>query len=173
MCERFRVPLEAANVDCSLVQDEWDDMVDYGKRFLNLVQDDYKVNWWKLFNAVDASKWANVLKVIELLFCLPLSNGHLERVFSQIKLIKNNRRTCLRENTLDQLIWINVEGLPLSEWDSSYALNLWLKDKTRRLNRRDTPKPSTLQPDSSDEDENNADAFTLDGWDEWIAETNN
>ncbi len=27
-CERFRVPLEAANVDCSLVQDEWDDMVE-------------------------------------------------------------------------------------------------------------------------------------------------
>ena len=70
VCERFRVPLESANMDCSLVQEEWDDMVDYGKRFLNLVQDDYKVNWWKLFNSVDASKWSNVLKVMELLFFL-------------------------------------------------------------------------------------------------------
>ena len=73
--EQFRVPLESANMDCSLVQEEWDDMVDYGKRFLNLVQDDYNVNWWKLFNSVDASKWSNVLKVVELLFGLPLSNG--------------------------------------------------------------------------------------------------
>ena len=110
ICERFAVPLEHANVDCSMVQEEWDDMVDYGKRFLNLVQDDYKVIWWKLFNAVDSKNWTNVLTVVELLFCLPVSNGHLERVFSQIKLIKNNRRTCLRENTLDQLIRINVEG---------------------------------------------------------------
>ena len=123
----------------SLVQDEWDDMVDYGRRFLNLVQDDYKINWWKLFNAVDANKWTNVLTVIELLFCLPLSNGHLERFFSQIKLIKNNRRTCLRENTLDQLIRIYVEGPPLSEWDASCALDLWFQDKTRRLNRKDSP----------------------------------
>ena len=44
VCERFHVPLESADVDCSLVQ-EWDDMVDYGKTFLNLVQDDYKMNW--------------------------------------------------------------------------------------------------------------------------------
>ena len=168
VCQRFCVPLETANVDCSLVQSEWDDMVDYGKRYLNLVQDDYKINWWKIFNAVDAKKWANVLKVIELLFCLPVSNGHLERVFSQIKLIKNNRRTCLRESTLDQLIRINVEGPPLSEWDSSFALNLWLKEKSRRLNQKETRTPrstsSTMIPDSSD------DEFTLDGWEEWISD---
>jgi hypothetical protein len=82
ICERFSVPLESAKTDCSLVQGEWDNMVDYGKTYLNLVQDDYKLNWWKLFNAVDAKKWTNVLAVVELLFCLPLSNGQLERVFS-------------------------------------------------------------------------------------------
>jgi hypothetical protein len=38
--ERFSVPLESAKTDCSLVQGEWDDMVDYGKTYLNLVQDD-------------------------------------------------------------------------------------------------------------------------------------
>lgn len=41
--KRFRAPLENTNVDCSVIQDEWDDMIDYGKRFLNSVQDDY---WW-------------------------------------------------------------------------------------------------------------------------------
>ena len=68
-------------MDCSLVQEEWDHMVEYGRTFLYLVQDDYKINWWKLFNSVDASKWSNVLRVIELLFCLPVSNGHLEKSF--------------------------------------------------------------------------------------------
>ena len=65
--------------------------------------------------------------VVELLFCLPVSNGHLEQVFSQLKLIKVNRRTSLREDTLDQLIRINVEGPPLSKWDASCALQLWEK----------------------------------------------
>ena len=113
VCQRFQVPLESAQVDCSLIQGEWDDMIDYAKRYLNLVQQDYKVVWWKLYNSVDAKQWTNVLAVIELLFCLPISNGPLERMFSQLKLIKDNRRTCLGEDTLDQLIRINVETPPL------------------------------------------------------------
>ena len=172
ICKRFAVPLEGSNVDCSLVQEEWDDMVDYGKRFLNLVQDDYRVNWWKIFNAVDAKKWTNVLTLVELLFCLPVSNGHLEQVFSQIKLIKTNRRTCLGENTLDQLIRINVEAPPLSEWDASCALDLWLQDKTRRLNRasssRSTHSKSTTPGDNDSPSGDNGSDFTLEGWEEWI-----
>ena len=83
---RFRLPLEKAGVDCSSLQDEWDDLVDYAKRYLDLVRDDYRVIWWKLFNSADAKKWGNILTVVELLFCLPISNGRVERVFSQLKL---------------------------------------------------------------------------------------
>ena len=97
ICQRFRIPLEATSVDCSAIQEEWDDMVDYGRKYLNLVQEDYKVLWWKLFSAVDPEQWRNVLSVVELLFCLPMSNGHLEQVFLQLKLIKVNRRTCLEK----------------------------------------------------------------------------
>ena len=168
VCERFHVSLESANVDCSLVQEEWDHMVEYGRTFLNLVQDDYKINWWKLFNSVDASKWSNVLRVIELLFCLPVSNGHLERVFSQIKLIKNNRRTCLNENTLDELVRINVEGPPLSKWDSSFALDMWLKDKARRVNRKDSTSPTSAVPSTFDDSQTDP-VINLDGWEEWTS----
>ena len=82
VCVRFLVPLENANVDCSLVMDEWDDLLDYAKRYLNLTQEDYTIIWWKIFSASDAKKWTNILSVVELLFCLSVSNGHLERVFS-------------------------------------------------------------------------------------------
>ena len=53
---RFRTPQEHAKVDCSVLQQEWDDMVDYTKRYmyLNLVQEDYSVLWWKLFNSLTA-----------------------------------------------------------------------------------------------------------------------
>jgi hypothetical protein len=73
---------------------------------------------------MDSSQWSNVLAAIELLFCLPMANGRLERVFSQLTLIKTNRRTNLGEDSLDYLVRVNVEGLPLSEWDASRAFEL-------------------------------------------------
>jgi hypothetical protein len=68
---RFLVPLENAGVECSLLKQEWDDIVDYAKRYLHLVEDDYKVIWWKLYNVPDAKNWTNILAVVELLFCFP------------------------------------------------------------------------------------------------------
>ena len=53
ICQWFCLPLDKAGVDRSLVKEEWDDIVDYSKQYLNLVQDEYKVVWWKLFNAFD------------------------------------------------------------------------------------------------------------------------
>ena len=58
---RFRAPLEKAGVDCSLIQQEWEDIIDFAKCYLNLVQENYTVIWWKLFNAVDACNWQNIL----------------------------------------------------------------------------------------------------------------
>ena len=79
-----------------------------------------------------------MLAVIELLFCLPImANEHLERVFSQLKLIKTNRRTNLGEDSLDYLVRVNVEGPPLSEWDASRAFELWQHAKIGRVNRKD------------------------------------
>ena len=66
-------------VDLSLVQGEWDDMVEYTMTHLNLVQEDYKVIWWKLFNCADTKKWSNVLALTELLFCLSMANQQLDK----------------------------------------------------------------------------------------------
>ena len=112
-----------------------------------------------------------MLAIIELLFCLPMANGRLERVFSQLKLIKNDRRTCLKEDTLDQLVRINVEGPPLSNWDASGAFELWMKVKVRRVNqqlpqRHSTPTPVTINLD--DDDDAGLKTFSFDDWEEWI-----
>ena len=71
-----------------------------------------------------------LLRKPKLTFIWPLAEW---RVFSQLKLIKNNQCTCLHENTLDHLLRINVEGPPLSDWDPTHALELWYVDKSRRL----------------------------------------
>ena len=38
---RFEIPLQKAQVDIALLEEEWEDMAEYAKRYLNLVQEDY------------------------------------------------------------------------------------------------------------------------------------
>lgn len=172
VCAKFLVPLETSNVDCSLVREEWNDMVEYACQYLNIVTEDYKAIWWKLFNAVDSHKWTNVLAVIELLFCLPVANGHLERVFSQLKLIKSSRRTCIGEDTLDYLIRVNVEGPPLSQWDASVALELWSKEKARRVNQKESKAHQSQSGVSQEETLSSETSESLQQvWEDWIADT--
>ena len=121
LAERFAVPLQEAKVNCALLEQEWEDMVYYAKEYINLVQDPYRVVWWKLSNSPDATKWTNILTLVELTFCIPLSNGHVERCFSQLKLTKTNRRVSLGEDRLDQILHIVIDGPPFEKpprlWD--------------------------------------------------------
>ena len=95
---KFSVPLENAGVDTSLVCEEWKDMLEYAKQYLNLVQEPSEVIWWKLFNASYSSRWSNVLCLVQLLFCIPMSNGHVERT----SLFSNS----LRQSTATALVKI-------------------------------------------------------------------
>ena len=61
---RLEIPLQKAQVDIALLEEEWEDMAEYAKRYLNLVQEDYRMIWWKLFNSVDSKKWANILSLV-------------------------------------------------------------------------------------------------------------
>ena len=89
LTKRSTVPLQNAGVEISFIAEEWHDLLDYAKRYLNLVRDSIQVVWWKLFNAACSSKWSNVLFLIELLFCIPIANGHVEQMFSHLKHIKS------------------------------------------------------------------------------------
>jgi len=44
----------------------------------------------------------NIPALVELLFSIPVANGHVERNFSILKLIKSDRRSCLSEDLLSQ-----------------------------------------------------------------------
>ena len=165
---RFSAHLEKAKVDCSALEEEWDDLIDYAKRYLNLVQDEYQVIWWKLFNGVDAKKWSNLLTLVELLFCLPMSNGRVERAFSQLKLIKTERRTCLGEGRLDSLVRIAVDAPPLAKWNASGAVQRWWTDKKRRQGKdiRAPAKPTTHATTSETIEDQFA--LSLEDWETWL-----
>ena len=167
VCSWLAIPLEKAGVDCYLALGEWNDMVEYAKTHLDLVTQDYKAVWWKLYNGGFASKWQNILAIVELLFCLPLSNGHLERLFSQLKLIKTNRRVCLSEDTLGALLRINNDGPPLAQWDAIGVMQLWWSSKNRRLDGTTASRKNRSSELCSSQSES---GLLLEEWEEWIGE---
>jgi len=159
----FQKPLEKAGINTTLMQEEWDDMIDYAKRYLNLVQEDYTRIWWKLFNSTVSAKWTNILGLVNLLFCIPASNGKIERGFSLLKQIKTVIRTSISGQRLDELLRI-AGGPPLCQWNPTAAMNLWWKDKCRR-----TPSDTrAAQKSPIPEEDPKSDSFSLEEWEKWI-----
>ena len=117
-------------------------MVSYAKQYVNLIQNSYKKVWWKLYNCTDTFKWNNIQSLVELVFVLPLSNGHVERCSSQLKFTKSDRISCLKQDRLDNLLRIMIERPPLDKWNSDKAIHLWWGDKTCQVNRSETSQPS-------------------------------
>ena len=163
---RFAIPLQEAGVNSSQLQDEWEDIVFFAKQYINLVQNSYKIVWWKLFNSPDAPKWKNILTLVEL-FSILLSNGRLECCFSQLKITKTDRRASLKEDSLDHLLRIRIEGPPLEEWNPSKAMGLWWADKPRRVNRSQSATTSATSSDVAEE-ECAAATWTFADWDSWL-----
>ena len=164
LAKRFAEPLQDAQVNCALLQQEWDDLVFYAKQYINLTKDSYRIVWWKLFNSPDAKKW---LALVELIFVLPLSNGAVEQSFSQLKLVKTNRRTALGEDTLDDCLRIKLEGPPLEDWDPTTAVGLWWSDKNRRVDSKGRSSRSASAAAASDADAQE-DQFTCSDWENWF-----
>ena len=77
------------------------------------------------------AEWLNVLILARLLFSLPVSNGKLERTFSQVNLIKCNKRTSLGNYALNDLLTLNADKVPLQEFSPKAAINLWWDTKAR------------------------------------------
>ena len=113
-----------------------DSLVHYAVQYISLSTLEYRAVWWRLFHAPDASEWANAMVLIELLFSLPASNGKVERVFSELNVIKSNKRVHLNNDTLDDLLTISASNETLEDFDPDPAVNLWWNDKVRRPNQK-------------------------------------
>ena len=178
----FREPLAAKNICFISIPDELEEAVTYARKYLSINQESYQKVWYKLYISPDSAKWPNVLKLCELLFSLPFSNAYVERMFSYLKIIKTDRRTNLKPDTMSDLLDIQVEGPPLDNYSPDQAVKLWWEDctTTRRVNQAprneykaravpdsqsELPGPSTASERQHDDVE--AVTLSLEDWDEW------
>ena len=58
-----------------------------------------------------------------------------ERTFSQLKIIKTEKRSLLNNEQLDELLRLNTDVIPLANFDANPSINLWWKEKRRRVNQ--------------------------------------
>ena len=164
----FREPLEAKNACLASLNDEVDEVVDFCRKYLDVLEDYTKV-WYKLHITPDARNWPNVLLLSQLLFSLPFTNSIVERAFSTMKVVKTNRRTSLLTSTLDNLMEINVEGPTPENFNADGAVQLWWLDCTRRPNqsarKEYRPRVTKNPPSESSSSDSEQEEFALDEWD--------
>lgn len=173
--KRFKVPLESAGVDIEQLPGEFHELVLHATQFISLSTMGYQAVWWRLFHAPNASEWSNSLTLVRLLLTLPVSNGKLERVFSTLTMIKVDKRSLLGNDTLDDLLVLNTDHIPLKEFNPDRSIRMWWNAKARRLNQHPrkvykTNKKSTSrdQDDTCSADsQDTGNNLLLDDWDEF------
>jgi len=174
---RFTIPLEGASIDCTKIQEEFKVMAQYAVQFVSLSTLEYRSVWWRLFHSPSSSEWSNVLGLVTLLLSIPASNGKLERAFSQMNIIKTSKRSLMSNDSLDDLLLLTLNEVPLNRFSPDTAIDLWWKDKQRRPNQQKRKKykqrnPNSASPQvetSSSESEEEDHHDLLSDWDSWMA----
>ena len=112
--------------------------VEYARAYLRIGCDSYKKIWYQLKSSPDSVKWPNIFLITELLFSLPFSTAKVERFFSVLKIIKNERRASLNCSTLNDLLEVNVEGPNLGNFSADSAVDIWWSNSNsgRRVNQK-------------------------------------
>ena len=191
LVEHFKVPLEGADAELDEIRREFEAMLSYASQFISLSTLDYQSVWWRLFHAPNSSEWSNILKLASLLFSLPVSNGKLERTFSQLNIIKDKKRSSLGNQSLNDLLAVSADKCTLKVFSPDRAIKLWWESKQRppSQSKRKQYKPlassstATSSSDSlsgsqqesetllatSNEEEN--ETVLLDDWDNWMSDS--
>ena len=64
----------------------------------------------------------------------------MERIFSQVDVIKTEKRTRLCNEAIDDLLMITANNVPLKDFNPESAITLWSKEKIRRPNQKERRK---------------------------------
>lgn len=136
---KFEQPLTKAGLNCSLIQliNEWHDLIEYALEYLSASSTHYLRTWLKVFNSPLAEeRFKNILLLVELAFCMPISTAKVERLFSRLKRVKDTTRTSLKQERLENLLRIGEEGPAVKEFNAMPAVQSWCEDKVRRPNQK-------------------------------------
>ena len=79
--------------------------------------DQQEVKSWPSINAQFQKDYPNILALVDLLLCISPSSADVERGFTQLKLIKTDRRNTLSGTTLNKLLAVRLLTPPIKEYN--------------------------------------------------------
>lgn len=108
--------------------------------------------WARILRDPDITMRSSIRKLIRTVLVIPASSADAERSFSYMNIIKTSRRGNLKEQTLDDLLRITLNGPPITQFDASMYAKKWKSLHTndpasgggRPRKRPITPKKSTV-----------------------------
>lgn len=173
--DMFRAPLEARHINITSSLDEIEDIVEYARAYLRIGCESYKKIWYQLKASPDSVKWPNIFLITELLFSLPFSTAKVERFFSILKIIKNERRASLNCSTLNDLLEVNVEGPTLKNFIPDSAVDIWWSScqSGRRVNqkpRKEYRRRQKTTENASSSEDSETEQLDIDKWDSWFGD---
>lgn len=83
-------------------------------------------NWADINNAMNGMNVANVLNLIDLILALPPTSVLNETGFSQLKLIKTDRRHRLNQERLNHIMEVKLNGPPIKDFNPDQAIDDWM-----------------------------------------------
>ena len=122
-------------IDKEKLKQEWDEVKYYLWSYKNNNEEMDFIQLWKHILDTDEDfsfNYPTIILVVRIALLIPLSNAHVERIFSQTNLIKNNMRNKMQINTLDKHLMILLNGPEIKNFNFEKAYEHWKNKKTRR-----------------------------------------
>ena len=120
---------QAYIAESDLVKAEWP-LLRTG--IFELFSDKLEALTWKQVNRRFCQEYPNILSLFDLILAIPATSTACEWGFTHMKLVKSNRRTHMKEDSLSNCLTIKLEGSSIKEFDPVPAINHWFHLKPRR-----------------------------------------
>jgi len=160
----------SGSVDCSVIKEEWGDMVKYARKYWILCKKITRLLDGSCLTRLIASSGVTSWLLLNC-FLPPYFEWTLGKCLFSAQANKRQSSNLSLWRHPCHLIQINVEGPPLSQWDATSAIELWHEDKVRRVNQKDprSKDQSTSSATTTSDSDTENNTFCPDDWENWIA----
>ena len=134
--EHYQAMSSLQDITCDDVKTKYVCLVEYALRYFNTSEMDCLKLWSTLKQVALADRWFSAFLLLELCLCSPYGNATVERLSSQMKVVKTDWRNRLNERSLEDLLRIKISNVSLSKFSKEFAdatLTIWANKKQRHL----------------------------------------
>ena len=114
--------------DCDGIKAEWPLL---RSAVFDTFSSDFETLTWQQVNRRFATEYPHILNLFDLVLTIPATSTACERAFSQMKIVKSDRRTVMKEKTLSDSLMISLES-PIKDFNPDEAIDIWFNKCSRR-----------------------------------------